>query len=901
MEQDLGTVSNLFTQAQDTLLSPEPTAVEQPVMEPVPEAPTYTSNIANLVSANKALLEEAGITGHRMTHFMAQMAHESGGFRYMEEIDPSLSNLGNKGGEAYKGRGIIQLTGINNYRYYGQRLGLDLENNPELAADPVNSLKIAIEYWKQNKLNDYADRGDIRGITRIINGPAFTQRSLASRQDWFNRASAVQSDDAAIVADALSAQVGKPTKAVKAAPTMFDSDREEERTMSSSKVYRRESEGWFPSVAATYERASLSQAEGIRDVTRTKADDAFKQIEELTKIAPPSKGYVEAASDWLGFTPPEVEQAQEKKRFNEYIAQVRAQAPDIALPYQSYEDVAFAAMSEITSRKEVADQDIATMYEQGGFASDVGTTVGSLVGGMGGFLSDSENAKLALATAVVTGGASLGGQIAANVAVNVGQEAYADVQARGLEESIGIERTPEETVQNLVSAAAVGAALPIVGKGLKAAYQAFKGTPAGDMAAKALNEVIENETGISPDMSPFGDSPTGNMKLDAVINNELMESAKTGLPPAPVPDTVVGVKTPEVEVKLTEHDDLLRAVAETPEEKQVVEELIAARREAVDKAPAVTQEEYQAQLKELTTDKKAEFKQILDSNHKDVVEARIATSELDKQVKLNTSDLKAKDVYLKDLNAQLDTISKEASELNLRYNSFADKTTTEAALAKEQLKVLGEKYGSVEESIRAVDDVNTYLSDSITSIKDAMDPIRKDIEINQKTIATTETDIAALDVELNKITDVNDARYGALKAQQDDMKLGLSASKKALTESEKLLKSQEQRVTKLETQMEVLNETTAKDLAKFEKVLSKADEATFKAELEVRKEKLQRVLADHKQALESMSKDGENTIIEWEDANGMTKQGTVAEYRVDIESDQRALDLIVGCATGIGA
>ena len=119
---------------------------------------------------NKDMLEKAGIKGERLNHFLAQLAHESGGFNFLNEIDPSKSNLSDKGGETYKGRGWIQLTGDKNYKRYGDMVGLDLVNNPELAADPDNAVKLSVAYWVDNNLNDLADKDDIKGITRRING-----------------------------------------------------------------------------------------------------------------------------------------------------------------------------------------------------------------------------------------------------------------------------------------------------------------------------------------------------------------------------------------------------------------------------------------------------------------------------------------------------------------------------------------------------------------------------------------------------------------------------------------------------------------------------------------------------------------------------------------------------------
>lgn len=114
----------------------------------------------------------------RITHFLAQAAEESAGFRTLEEYaDGSLyegrKDLGNtqKGdGPRYKGRGIFQLTGRANYRAIGQKLNLDLEGNPVLAATPEVSVLIALEYWKSRNINPLADADDLVGVTKKING-----------------------------------------------------------------------------------------------------------------------------------------------------------------------------------------------------------------------------------------------------------------------------------------------------------------------------------------------------------------------------------------------------------------------------------------------------------------------------------------------------------------------------------------------------------------------------------------------------------------------------------------------------------------------------------------------------------------------------------------------------------
>ncbi|MCJ0828845.1 glycoside hydrolase [Acinetobacter sp. NIPH1876] len=114
----------------------------------------------------------------RLAHFMAQLAHESGNFRYMEEIASGAAyegrkDLGNteKGdGTRYKGRGPIQLTGRANYREYGRALGIDFENNPQIVALPSIGMLVACKYWYDNRLNELADKDDINLITRRING-----------------------------------------------------------------------------------------------------------------------------------------------------------------------------------------------------------------------------------------------------------------------------------------------------------------------------------------------------------------------------------------------------------------------------------------------------------------------------------------------------------------------------------------------------------------------------------------------------------------------------------------------------------------------------------------------------------------------------------------------------------
>ena len=114
----------------------------------------------------------------RIAHFLAQIAHESAGFRTTEEFASGAAyegrrDLGNSesgDGKRYKGRGLLQLTGRANYRELGGKIGMDLENNPELAAEPKTSLIIACEYWQSRKMNRLCDEDNLVAVTKKVNG-----------------------------------------------------------------------------------------------------------------------------------------------------------------------------------------------------------------------------------------------------------------------------------------------------------------------------------------------------------------------------------------------------------------------------------------------------------------------------------------------------------------------------------------------------------------------------------------------------------------------------------------------------------------------------------------------------------------------------------------------------------
>lgn len=134
----------------------------------------------------KAMEEFEINTPLRAAAFLAQLAHESAEFRFMEEIwgptsaqrryEPvtTLSrNLGNTepgDGKRFKGRGPIQLTGRSNYKRFSDLLGIDMISDPLVAATPEVGFRTAGLYWKRNGLNELADKQFFKTITKRING-----------------------------------------------------------------------------------------------------------------------------------------------------------------------------------------------------------------------------------------------------------------------------------------------------------------------------------------------------------------------------------------------------------------------------------------------------------------------------------------------------------------------------------------------------------------------------------------------------------------------------------------------------------------------------------------------------------------------------------------------------------
>jgi putative chitinase len=73
-------------------------------------------------------------------------------------------------GWKYHGRGLIQLTGKENYERCGEALGVDLINQPGLLAQPYHAVMSAGWFWNKKGLNGLADSGDYETMTKRING-----------------------------------------------------------------------------------------------------------------------------------------------------------------------------------------------------------------------------------------------------------------------------------------------------------------------------------------------------------------------------------------------------------------------------------------------------------------------------------------------------------------------------------------------------------------------------------------------------------------------------------------------------------------------------------------------------------------------------------------------------------
>lgn len=148
---------------------------------------------------NKYLPEYGIDTPIEVASFLAQVLHESGGFRWLREIwGPTKAqsryegrrDLGNtlKGdGKKFMGRGPIQITGRANYERLSRDMFGDdrLLRNPEIIATPEYGIISSCIYWRWRNLDRLDDDFSIKEETRLVNGG---YNGLDDRQKYFDRA-----------------------------------------------------------------------------------------------------------------------------------------------------------------------------------------------------------------------------------------------------------------------------------------------------------------------------------------------------------------------------------------------------------------------------------------------------------------------------------------------------------------------------------------------------------------------------------------------------------------------------------------------------------------------------------------------------------------------------------------
>jgi putative chitinase len=130
--------------------------------------------------------------------FLSQVLHESAEFKYTKELGSMsyldkydtgtlAARLGNSpedddDGIKYCGRGIFQLTGLDNYKRFSKETGVDVVNKPEYLESVRGAVHSACWFWFRKELNKLCP--DIRAVTRKINGG---YNGLEDRIKYFNR------------------------------------------------------------------------------------------------------------------------------------------------------------------------------------------------------------------------------------------------------------------------------------------------------------------------------------------------------------------------------------------------------------------------------------------------------------------------------------------------------------------------------------------------------------------------------------------------------------------------------------------------------------------------------------------------------------------------------------------
>ena len=190
-------------------------------------ASSDSSDLQEICEPLNAAMDEFGISSAReQAMLLAQCGHESGGFsvvqenlnykaeglgrifpKYFRDVDPNdyahnpekianrvyANRMGNDDedsgdGYRYRGRGLIQLTGKDNYNACGAALKIDLHSDPDYLETAEGAARSAAWFWSHNGLNRFADADDIVGCTKRVNGGTI---GLEERTKFYQAAKSV--------------------------------------------------------------------------------------------------------------------------------------------------------------------------------------------------------------------------------------------------------------------------------------------------------------------------------------------------------------------------------------------------------------------------------------------------------------------------------------------------------------------------------------------------------------------------------------------------------------------------------------------------------------------------------------------------------------------------------------
>jgi putative chitinase len=202
---------------------------EARMREFAPHAHTDIVKALLLYNADDILISGGIVSALILSHFMAQCYVETAGFSTLTENlhytaarlrqewpkkfltlaqaqtvagDPVKTadevyggRMGNNrlgDGYKYRGGGLLDMTGKNNYTNATKKTGIDLVGNPDLARDPTTALRVAVSVWKALGCNEPASRDNGEEVTQLVNGGqnGASERALAT-----DKASAIFLDD----------------------------------------------------------------------------------------------------------------------------------------------------------------------------------------------------------------------------------------------------------------------------------------------------------------------------------------------------------------------------------------------------------------------------------------------------------------------------------------------------------------------------------------------------------------------------------------------------------------------------------------------------------------------------------------------------------------------------------